>query len=164
MRILGIDPGLARVGLGVIDTSSPYDLQVVEWLTLETAAGLPLGDRLKEIRTDLDAYLREMKPDLAVVERLFFKTNVTTAIDVAHARGCILLCLAEHAVPILEPTPMQLKSGIAGDGGAAKRQMQDMVARMLHLATIPTPDDAADALALAVYGALHAPTLQTQAS
>ena len=156
MRILGIDPGLATIGLGLIDASHPSDLTAVEWLTIETAAGLPLPERLHELYTDLRSYLAETKPELAVVERLYFQTNAKTAIDVAQARGVILLALAECAIPIIEPTPLQMKLGITGDGKADKLQVQTMLLHLLHLTAIPTPDDAADALALAAYGAVHA--------
>lgn len=155
MRILGIDPGLATIGLGLIEAPSRDRMAASEWLTIETHAALPLPERLQEIHRDLEEFLLEAKPDLAVVERQFFASNATTAMDVAHARGVVLLTLAECAVPLIEPTPMQLKLGIAGDGRADKRQMQAMVARMLGLAAAPQPDDAADALALAVYGALQ---------
>lgn len=155
MRIVGIDPGLATVGLGVIDATTGTDIQVIEWLTIETAAGMALADRLVEIHQDLSAFLEEMKPELVVIEKLFFQTNVKTAIDVAQARGVILLAAAERDIPLLEITPLQLKSGITGDGSADKTQVQSMLVQMLHLTEIPKPDDAADALALAVYGALH---------
>ena len=154
MRIVGIDPGLATVGLGYVDSTSAHDIRAGEWLTIQTAAGLPLADRLLEIRTDLLAYISEIRPDVAVVEKLFFATNQKTAIDVAQARGVILFTLAEAALPIIEPTPLQLKSCITGDGGADKQQVQEMLMRTLNLAKIPTPDDAADALGLAVYGAI----------
>lgn len=154
MRILGIDPGLATVGLGLIEASSPHDIRVIEWLTITTKAGTPSAERLREIHDDLAAYLEEAEPEQAVLERLFFETNVQTAMDVSQARGVILLTLAEHGIPVIEPTPLQLKSAITGDGRADKRQMQDMLMRMLHLTAVPTPDDAADALALAVYGAV----------
>ncbi len=155
MIVLGIDPGLATVGLGLVDAPSPHTVHVKEWLTITTKPGLALTDRLKEIHTDLTDYLKQTRPDLAVVERLFFATNEKTAIDVAQARGCILLALAEAQIPILEPTPLQLKSAIAGDGKADKRQVQDMIMRMLSLTEVPKPDDAADALGLAVYGAVQ---------
>lgn len=154
MRILGIDPGLATVGLGLIEADGPQSIRVEEWLTIRTPAGLPLPDRLLEIRKDLEAYIEETKPELAVIERLFFATNERTAIDVAQARGVLLLCLAAQGIPILEPTPLQMKSAITGDGKADKSQIQTMLRHMLHLQEIPRPDDAADALALAVYGAL----------
>jgi crossover junction endodeoxyribonuclease RuvC len=156
MRVLGIDPGLATIGLGTVEARSPHDIRAGEWLTIRTAAGLPLAVRLKEIRTDLLAYIQDVRPELAVIEKIFFAENRKTAIDVAQARGVILLCLAEAAVPVLEVTPMQLKSCITGDGGANKRQVQDMLVRTLHLDRIPQPDDAADALALAVYGGIVA--------
>ena len=155
MRVVGIDPGLATIGIGVIEAPSPDTLSVVEWLTLETPAGLPLAERLQEILRDLRKFLAETKPDLAVVEKLFFSTNERTAFDVAHARGVILLAVAEHGIPLLEPTPGELKSCITGDGAADKRQIQEMLVRMLKLNDVPKPDDAADALALAAYGALQ---------
>ncbi len=155
MRILGIDPGLATVGLGVIDATSAHDIRVVEWLTLTTAPTLPFAERLAEIYADLTAFLAETKPELAVIEKLFFKTNQRTAIDVAQARGTIVLAVAQRKLPYLEPTPLQLKSCITGDGAATKGQVQRMLVRMLSLSSVPKPDDAADALALAVYGAVQ---------
>ncbi|MDO8468141.1 MAG: crossover junction endodeoxyribonuclease RuvC [Candidatus Peribacter sp.] len=155
MKVLGIDPGLATTGLGLIEADERQKLTVVEWLTIATPAGLPLADRLEEIRNDLLTYLQEHKPDLAVVERLFFSTNVKTAFDVAQVRGVILLTLAEQSIACLEPNPLTLKSCITGDGRADKRQMQNMICRILDLTEIPKPDDAADALALAVFGALQ---------
>lgn len=155
MKVLGIDPGLATTGLGLIEADERQKLTVVEWLTISTPAGLPLADRLEEIRSDLLRYLQEHRPDLAVVERLFFSTNVKTAFDVAQVRGVILLTLAEQGIACLEPNPLTLKSCITGDGHADKRQMQDMICRMLDLQETPKPDDAADALALAVFGALQ---------
>ena len=159
MRILGIDPGLATVGIGIIDAAGPQDLQVVDWLTITTKAGVPLPERLREIGDDLASIIRNTAPHLAVVERLFFATNEQTAIDVAQARGVILRELAVAAVPILEPSPLQLKLAITGDGTADKRQVQSMLPRLLELQEIPRPDDAADALALAIYGALQHSTL-----
>ena len=154
MRILGIDPGLATIGLGVVETSSAHDIEVVEWLTI-TTAGSNRADRLREIHHDLGAFLDECRPELGVVEKLFFAVNVRTWMAVAEARGVILLSLAERMIPIIEPTPLQLKSCITGDGQAEKDRVQDMLVRMLRLKEIPKPDDAADALALAAYGALN---------
>ncbi len=155
MRILGIDPGLATIGLGLIEAEGPHQMKVVEWLTIKTKAGIPLPDRLQEIHQDLAEYLKDTKPDLCVIERVYFSKNVTTAIDVSQARGVILACIAEQAIPMLEPTPSELKSAVCGDGKADKTQMQTMMMRMLELTEIPKPDDAADALALAVFGALN---------
>ena len=153
MRILGIDPGLATVGLGLIEVDPAKHIKVVEWLTISTSAGRDLGERLKEIHDDLSTYLEEMSPDLACIEKLFFATNTKTAIDVAQARGCILQCTAAKGIAILEPTPLQLKICITGDGKASKEQMQQMIQRSLSLPSPPEPDDAADALGLALYGA-----------
>lgn len=153
MRIMGIDPGFATVGIGVIDVENGA-YTPVEWLTVETPSGMPFPERLLEIKGDILTLLEEFKPELVVVEKLFFATNEQTALDVAHARGVIVCCIADMAIPLLEATPLQLKAGITGDGKADKRQMQDMIARMLNLEEIPKPDDAADALCLAVYGAL----------
>lgn len=154
MRILGIDPGLATVGLGLIEADGPHHMKVVEWLTIKTVADESTPERLQEIHRDLSEYLRETKPELAVIERVYFSKNVKTAIDVSQARGVILTCLSQHAIPLLEPTPSELKSAVCGDGKADKIQMQTMMMRMLSLQEIPKPDDAADALALAVFGVL----------
>lgn len=152
MHILGIDPGIARIGLGLVHCTTRHDARASEWLTIETAAGLPLATRLQEIHADLRAFLEQTKPDLVVVEKLFFAKNQTSAFDVAHARGVILCTVGEREIPILEPTPMELKHSITGDGGADKLQVQTMLLRLLNLTEIPKPDDAADALALALYG------------
>ncbi len=153
MRIIGIDPGLATIGIGLVEMDDKRKPKALDWLTITTPAGLPMGQRLKELAVDLRAYLRDAKADLAVVERLFFATNRQTAIEVAQARGAIILTVEEQGIPMMEPTPLQLKMSIAGHGQADKRQMQDMVARILELDQIPTPDDAADGLAMALYGA-----------
>ena len=155
MKILGIDPGLATIGLGLIEANSPQELTVIDWLTITTPANTPLPDRLKEIHDDLSTYIAEHQPDRAVVETLFFETNVKTAIDVAQARGVILQTIAEHALELIEVSPMQLKAAITGDGNADKQQVQDMLVYTLKLDEVPQPDDAADALALAIYGSLQ---------
>jgi crossover junction endodeoxyribonuclease RuvC len=109
MRILGIDPGLATVGLGLIESPSGSDFTALDWLTISTAAGGVLADRLREIHTDLTSFLAETKPELVVVEKLYFATNQKTAMDVSQARGVILLCIAQAGIPLLEPTPHQLQ-------------------------------------------------------
>ncbi|MEI8230050.1 MAG: crossover junction endodeoxyribonuclease RuvC [Candidatus Peregrinibacteria bacterium] len=154
-RILGIDPGLATVGLGIVERHENGDIRPLDWLTIQTAAGLEASDRLEEIAHDLKEYLQEYSPELAVVERLYFSKNVRTAMAVAQARGVILLTLASAGIPCLEPNPLSLKSCITGDGRADKKQIQDMLVMRLKLQEIPKPDDAADALALALYGALQ---------
>ncbi len=155
MRILGIDPGLATIGLGLIEASSSQTMEAIEWLTIETPSGLAFPDRLLEIQKDLTAFLDEAKPELCVIERLFFETNVKTALDVAHARGVIVVTVAARGIPIIDPTPLQLKLAITGDGKADKLQMQTMIKHLFKLTEIPKPADAADALALAAYGALR---------
>ncbi len=155
MRIIGIDPGLATIGIGLIESESSHSVHPVEWLTIETESGLALPDRLKEIADDLRQYLKEQSPDLAVIEKLYFSVNEKTALDVAQARGVILATVAEIGIPIIEPTPPELKSCITGDGGADKKQMQEMVKILMKLDEIPQPDDAADALALAAFGAFQ---------
>ncbi len=153
MRILGIDPGLSTIGIGLIEVTKGGQPVAVEWLTIETEPHLPLALRLKELAEDLKKYIDDAKPDLAVVEKLFFSRNKRTAMDVSQARGVILATLAQNGTQILEATPLQLKTAIAGDGRADKKQMQAMVKRTLKLEEIPTPADAADALALALFGA-----------
>lgn len=154
MKVLGIDPGLATVGLGLVDAPTRDAIRCIEWLTIETPAGMPLQERLLEIENDLTAYLDETRPDMAVVEKLFFAKNETTALDVAHARGVLLSCLARRGIPLLCPSPSEMKAGVTGDGAADKRQVQEMLLRTFNLTEIPKPDDAADALALALFGAL----------
>lgn len=153
MRILGIDPGLATIGLGLIESANGQNVTAIEWLTIETSSADTLSTRLAEIAKDLGEYIREAQPELVVVEKLYFATNEKTAIDVAHARGVILAAVASARIPVLEPTPPQLKSCITGDGRADKKQMEKMIVTLFHLDSIPKPDDAADALALAAYGA-----------
>ncbi len=154
MRIIGIDPGLATIGIGLAEGVAPR-LIAVEWLTIATASSSPLAHRLREIGDDLAAYLKEKEPDIAVIEKLYFSVNEKTALDVAQARGVILATVSRHGIPILEPTPPELKSCIAGDGRADKKQMQKMVQMIFNLEEIPKPDDAADALALAAFGAFN---------
>ena len=155
MKILGIDPGLATVGVGIVVRLPDTSLQVVDFCTIETAKGLSLSQRLLEIGDDLADVLREHKPDLAVIEKIYFAANQKTAIDVAQARGVILVTVEETGIPIVEPTPLQLKTAITGDGQADKKQMQTMLARMLRLELEGVPDDAVDALGLAVFGAVY---------
>ncbi len=153
MRILGIDPGLRTIGIGLIDRAKGRDPVAIEWLTIETEPGLPLAIRLKELAEDLKKFIDDAKPDLAVVEKLFFATNKRTAMDVSQARGVVVATLAGSGIEVMEATPLQLKMAIAGDGKADKKQMQSMVKRTLKLAEVPKPADAADALALALFGA-----------
>lgn len=149
MRIIGIDPGTATTGFGIIDYVSGK-CRFVDAGVIITPPDEPMPNRLATIHTELSQVLRETNPDQAAVELLFFATNVTTAISVGQARGVILLSLAEHNLIPGEYTPMQIKQAVTGYGGAKKPQIQQMVQRLLSLPTIPRPDDAADALAIAL--------------
>lgn len=155
MKIIGIDPGLATIGIGLVEAESSHSVQAIDWLTIQTPAGANMADRLKEISDDLTTLLQDSQPDLAVIEKLYFSVNEKTALDVAQARGVILAAVASQGIKILEPTPPELKSCITGDGSANKKQMQHMVQTIFNLEEIPTPDDAADALALAAFGAFQ---------
>lgn len=153
MRILGIDPGLATCGIGLIETQANNRYKAVDWLTITTEKN-DMSERLRELSDDLSSYMQETRPELIVIEKLYFSVNKKTAMDIAHARGALLLTASRFVSHIIEPNPMELKSAITGDGRADKKQMQEMIKRILKLDEIPTPDDAADALCLAVFGAL----------
>ena len=149
MRILGIDPGYAIVGYGLIEHAggrfTPIDCGV-----LTTPQDMPFPKRLKSLYDMLTLLITEKKPDVVAVETLFFNTNVTTAIQVGHARGVLILAAENAGIPVFEYTPLQIKQAITGYGRADKAQMQQMVKMLLGLAAIPKPDDAADALAVAI--------------
>ncbi|MBQ9393059.1 MAG: crossover junction endodeoxyribonuclease RuvC [Oscillospiraceae bacterium] len=158
MRILGIDPGVAIVGFGVIDVSGAQQ-QMVRYGAINTEAGLPLAARLVQIARDLEELIRQFQPDEIAIEELFFSKNITTGIAVAHARGVILYTAERLGTPVYEYTPMQVKQAVVGYGLAEKNQVMDMVRRLLHLKEIPRPDDAADALAIAICHARSATSL-----
>ncbi|MFQ7019678.1 MAG: crossover junction endodeoxyribonuclease RuvC [Oscillospiraceae bacterium] len=158
MRILGIDPGIAIVGFGLIE-SNRGSVQMLQYGAVTTEAGLPLATRLVQIENDMTALIAQLKPDEIAVEELFFSKNITTGIAVAHGRG-VILCTAERlGVPIFEYTPMQVKQAVAGYGLADKKQVMDMTKRLLNLKAVPKPDDAADALAIAICHARSATSL-----
>lgn len=158
MRILGIDPGIAIVGFGLIE-SERGSVRMLQYGAVTTAAGLPLATRLLQIENDMTALIAQLQPDEIAIEELFFSKNITTGIAVAHGRG-VILCTAEKlGVPICEYTPMQVKQAVVGYGLAEKRQVMDMTRRLLHLKTVPKPDDAADALAIAICHARSATSL-----
>ena len=148
MRILGIDPGYAIVGYGVIEAGGGR-YRPVEYGAITTPAGQDFGQRLVEIYQGMGEILTRLKPEAAAVEKLYFTNNKTTGIGVAEARGVILLALAQHGVPLYEYTPMQVKLAVTGYGKADKKQVMQMTQRLLHLTKLPRPDDAADALAIA---------------
>ena len=148
-KILGIDPGLATIGFGLI-ASDRGSVQMLRYGAITTPAGMDFPQRLQLIYDDMTELLNLLKPDAVSIEELFFNTNITTGIQVAHGRGVILLACTKYGVPIFEYTPLQVKQAVAGYGRAEKRQVMDMTKRLLHLEKIPRPDDAADGLALAL--------------
>lgn len=150
MLSLGIDPGTATVGYGLVAELADGSLQAVKYGVITTPPGWPMAERLKQIYDEITQLIEDYQPDRAGVEELFFARNVTTAITVAQGRGVILLALTNAAVPIMEYKPNMIKQSISGYGGADKSQMQEMVRMLLELDQIPKPDDAADALAVAI--------------
>ena len=148
-KILGIDPGFATIGFGLIGAER-MNVQMLRYGAITTPAGMEFPQRLKQIYDDMTELLEILKPDEVSVEELFFNTNITTGIQVAHGRGVILLACTNMGVPIYEYTPLQVKQAVAGYGRADKRQVMEMTRRLLHLDKIPRPDDAADGLALAL--------------
>ena len=158
MRILGIDPGIAIIGFGLIE-SDRGAMRMLQYGAVTTEAGLPLATRLVQIEDDMRALIQQLRPDEIAIEELFFSKNITTGIAVAHGRG-VALCTAERlGVPIFEYTPMQVKQAVVGYGLAEKRQVMDMTKRLLKLKAVPKPDDAADALAIAICHARSATSL-----
>ena len=149
VTILGIDPGFAIVGFGVLEAQSGQS-RLVCCGAVTTPAGEPLPARLRQIADDLEQLLERFHPDAMAVEELFFNNNVTTGIGVAQARGVILLCAERAGVPIFEYSPSQVKQAVAGYGKAEKRQVMEMTRRLLRLKAVPKPDDAADAVAIAL--------------
>lgn len=149
MRILGIDPGYAIVGFGVVDYAGA-NFAPIEYGAILTEAHTPFTERLCNIDTDMQEILRRYEPDCMAIERLYFTTNQKTAIDVAQARGILVLAAAQKGIPVYEYTPLQVKQAVVGYGKAEKRQVMDMTRRILRLEQIPKPDDAADALAIAI--------------
>lgn len=158
MRVLGIDPGFAIVGFGVLDADRGKQ-RLISHGVISTPAGLPFPTRLIDIERDLTEILDQFKPDCVAVEELFFNTNVKTALNVAQARGVILLTIEKHGIPIYEYTPLQVKQSVAGYGRADKNQVMQMTKRLLGLSSIPRPDDAADAIAIALCHARSATSL-----
>jgi crossover junction endodeoxyribonuclease RuvC len=147
--ILGIDPGTATMGYGIVERRGG-SLRAVDYGALTTSADLPLPDRLAAIHACVAELIETHHPDLLAVERLFFSKNAQSAFGVGQARGVVLLAAAEHETPVREATPNEVKSAIAGYGAADKEQVQRMVQLVLGMDAPPTPDDAADALAIAV--------------
>ncbi|MGN1017778.1 MAG: crossover junction endodeoxyribonuclease RuvC [Oscillospiraceae bacterium] len=149
MRILGIDPGLATVGFSIVDVEKSK-MRLVTCGVISTPAHTSLSSRLDRIFEDMNDLISSFSPDVMSIEELFFNTNITTGIAVAHARGVILLSAYRAGVQVFEYTPLQVKQAVVGYGRAEKNQVIDMVRRILALPAAPKPDDAADAVALAI--------------
>ena len=149
MRILGIDPGYAIVGYGIVDYAKNR-FATVGYGAVTTKAKTPFETRLADIYNDMLSIIDKYNPDELAIEKLYFNTNTTTAIDVAQARGVIVLAAENSGIPVFEYTPLQVKQSITGYGRAEKRQVMEMVKSFLNLQKVPKPDDTADALALAV--------------
>lgn len=149
MIIMGIDPGIATVGFGIISAEGGQQT-VLQYGTITTPSVLSLSARLLQIAMDLEMLIEAFHPDAMAVEELFFNSNAKTAISVAHGRGVILLTAEKCSVPVYEYTPLQVKQAVAGYGRAEKLQVMKMTQRLLKLDALPKPDDAADALAVAL--------------
>lgn len=149
LRILGIDPGLATVGFSIVDVEKSK-MKLVTCGVISTPAHTSLSSRLDRIFGDMNELISSFSPDVMSIEELFFNTNITTGIAVAHARGVILLSAYRAGVQVFEYTPLQVKQAVVGYGRAEKNQVIDMVRRILALPAAPKPDDAADAVALAI--------------
>lgn len=156
MRVLGIDPGTALMGYGVVEARGSR-LQAIAYGPLTTAAGVPMHERLLSLHQQVTSLIIAHSPDILAVEELFFGRNVTTAITVGQARGVALLAGAQANLPVAEYTPAQVKQTVVGWGRADKNQVQDMVRKLLHLPAPPRPDDVADALAVAITCAFSRP-------
>lgn len=163
MRILGIDPGYGITGFAVIDAQR-NQFRLVNCGAITTPPGMDFPARLEMIYEDMRKLLELAKPDTVAIEELFFGQNVTTGIGVAQSRGVILLAIQQARVPIYQYKPMQVKQAVVGYGNATKHQVQDMTKRILHLEKTPKPDDAADAIAIALCHARSATSLLSQVS
>ena len=149
MRILGIDPGYGIIGFGLVEADK-NNFALLRCGAITTPAGMDFSARLEIIYEDMKELLAVTKPDAVAIEELFFGQNVTTGIGVAQSRGVILLAIQQAGLKVHSYKPMQVKQALVGYGSATKHQMQDMTKRLLHLSTMPKPDDAADAIAIAL--------------
>lgn len=150
MIVIGIDPGTARTGYGIVEETQTGDLTAIQYGVIETSADQTLDKRLQKIYQALSKILFLHRPETGAVEKLFFQRNVRTAMSVGQARGVAMLALAEAGVEVAEYTPMEVKQAVTGYGGADKNQVQQMVRAILSLEVAPQPDDVADALAVAI--------------
>jgi len=159
MLVIGIDPGTASTGFGLVQEDSAGNLSVVDYGVIQTSTGQSMPGRLLSLYQEIQQLLTLHRPETSAVEKLFFQRNVRTAMAVGQGRGVVLLALAEAGIPVVEYAPSEVKQAISGYGGAEKRQVQQMVKVLLNLKTLPQPDDAADALALAIC-CLHSRRMQ----
>lgn len=150
MRVLGVDPGTATTGYGLVEDAPGEAPVLLEFGTIRTAPPTPMAERLRELHEGLAELIADLRPDEVAVEELFFSSNVSSAITVGQARGVIMLAAAQAGLPVHEYQPAQVKLALTGYGGADKRQVQDMVRMVLNLAEPPRPDDAADGVAIAL--------------
>ena len=161
MRILGIDPGYGITGFGIVEAQRNH-FRLLQYGAITTPPGTDFPLRLQMIYNDMTELLQVAKPDCVAIEELFFGQNVTTGIGVAQSRGVILLAIQQAGVPIYQYKPMQVKQSVVGYGNATKHQVQDMTKRILHLNATPKPDDAADAIAIALCHARSSTSLLAQ--
>ena len=163
MRILGIDPGYGITGFGIVEAQAGA-CRLLRCGAITTPPNTEFSWRLEVIYNDMCQLLETAKPDAVAIEELFFGQNVTTGINVAQSRGVILLAIRQAGVPIYEYKPMQVKQSVVGYGNATKRQVMDMTKRILHLEALPKPDDAADAIAIALCHARSSTSLLAKAA
>jgi len=164
MRVLGIDPGLTRCGMGVVEGTVGRPLSLVDVNVLRTSSDLPVPQRLVTIEKGIDAWLDEYAPDAVAVERVFARSDVSTVMGTAQASGIAMVCAARRGIAVALHTPSEVKAAVTGNGNADKAQVTAMVTRILTLQTKPTPADAADALALAICHCWRAPMLARMAA
>ena len=150
MRVLGIDPGLTRCGIGIVDSTGPQKLEMVGVGVIKTDPDAPLELRLFELEKEIQVWIKKFKPDVIAVERVFSHLNVKTAMATGQAAGVALLLAAKAGIPVVMHTPSEVKAAVAGSGRADKKQVANMVKRLLKLREIPKPVDSTDALALAI--------------
>ncbi|GBL18228.1 crossover junction endodeoxyribonuclease RuvC [Actinomycetota bacterium] len=150
MRVLGIDPGLTRCGIGIVDSTGPQKLELVGVGVIKTDADAPLELRLFELEKEIQVWIKKFKPDVIAVERVFSHLNVKTAMATGQAAGVALLLAAKAGIPVVMHTPSEVKAAVTGSGRADKKQVANMVKRLLKLREIPKPVDSTDALALAI--------------
>jgi crossover junction endodeoxyribonuclease RuvC len=150
MRVLGIDPGLTRCGIGIVDSTGPQKLEMVGVGVIKTDPDAPLELRLFELEKEIQVWIKKFKPDVIAVERVFSQLNVRTAMATGQAAGIALLLAAKAGIPVVMHTPSEVKAAVTGSGRADKKQVANMVKRLLKLREIPKPVDSTDALALAI--------------